>query len=162
MSHFSPKSLMFYGTMIGSVLIFFNVVTNYGEKNLKAPSLLGGSYPINSENLPQCFAKNPVKLTIDQSGLYLFGKLTGYSQIGDKKKEIVIPLDGMIHQDHFSLTGKLNSLEYCPEFADQKLSIEAQKKDKTILGSLSWNNEQSKLNFVATLEPKKTEAGMSH
>ncbi|GBF81845.1 hypothetical protein AsFPU1_3266 [Aphanothece sacrum FPU1] len=153
---------MFYGTMIGSVLIFFNVVSNYGEKNLKAPSLLGGSYPIESNNLPQCFAKNQVKLTIDQSGLYLFGKLTGYSQIGDKKKEIVIPLDGMLNQDHFSLTGKFKGQQDCSELANKTLKIEAEKKDKTIFGSLSWDNSQSKLTFMATLEPKKTEAGINH
>lgn len=36
-SHFSPKSLLFYGTMIGSVAILFRVVSGYGEANLKAP-----------------------------------------------------------------------------------------------------------------------------
>lgn len=75
MSHFSLKSLTFYGVAIGSVVVLFKVVSAYGEANLKAPPPVGGVYRISAENLPGCLKSNTLVLNIQQSGTYLFGSL---------------------------------------------------------------------------------------
>lgn len=74
MNHFSPKSLLFYGTMIGGVVILFRGVTGYGEQNLKVPPNLSGQY-ISETPLPGCGENTRFALSIQQSGIYLYGAL---------------------------------------------------------------------------------------
>lgn len=87
--------------------------------------------------MPQCFSKNEISLTIEQSGIYLFGRLTG-SQDQSEAEELEIPLDGMIRQEQFSLEGKTSSLPQCPEIANGTLTIEGQYREKKIFGDLIW------------------------
>lgn len=76
MSHFNLKTLSFYGAMIGSVLVLFNIVSNYGENTLKAPVKIAGNYLLESSNLPDCLKSKKLNLTIEQSGIYLAGELS--------------------------------------------------------------------------------------
>ncbi len=79
MSHFNLKTLSFYGAMIGSVLVLFNIVSNYGENTLKAPVKIAGNYPLEllkNPNLPDCLKSKKLNLTIEQSGIYLAGELS--------------------------------------------------------------------------------------
>ncbi|ACK67779.1 conserved hypothetical protein [Rippkaea orientalis PCC 8801] len=169
MSHFNTKSLIFYGTMIGSVLIFFKVVSAYGETQLKAPTKMGGTYPIVAKTLPQCLSSDQVQLTINQSGIYLFGQLTLSSANSPEAKATIIPLDGLMHKNHFSLSGHFKIAQNCPELAGQKLVIEGeklikegQKKAQVIAGSLAWGNSSPVSNFVATANPVKTDNNHHH
>ncbi|MDX2213109.1 MAG: hypothetical protein SFY66_07455 [Oculatellaceae cyanobacterium bins.114] len=74
-SHFQPKSLLFYGTMIGSVTILFRFTSAYGETHLKAPPNINGHYLI-SEPLAGCSESDRLMLVIQQSGVYINGTLT--------------------------------------------------------------------------------------
>ena len=116
MSHFNLKSLTFYGVMIGSVLVLFNIVSVYGESSLKAPPNIAGNYLLENLNLPDCLKSEKLSLTIAQSGIYLTGRLTTESQ--------TIKLNGLLENittesvttrsRPFSLMGKTNKLGNCP------------------------------------------------
>ena len=79
-SHFNFKSLTFYGVAIGFVLILFNLVTRYGEANLKAPARIDGRYRLSIAQLPDCLKSADPVLTIQQSGIYLNGFLLTCAQ----------------------------------------------------------------------------------
>ena len=70
MKSLSPKSLLFYGGTIVSVMILFSITTSYGETYLKAATPIAGSYTLTTEN---CLDKAVLKL--DQSGRYLTAAL---------------------------------------------------------------------------------------
>lgn len=108
-SHFSPKSLLFYGTMIGSVAILFRVVSWYGEKNLTAPPNVAGQY-ISEQSLPGCPESTRLALTIQQSGVYLYGALRlvessqASAQLSPSSVKEDLTLRGLLEQQ-VSLTG---------------------------------------------------------
>ncbi|MBD2460373.1 hypothetical protein H6G89_04885 [Oscillatoria sp. FACHB-1407] len=94
-SHFQPKSLLFYGVMIGSVTILFRLTSAYGERHLKAPPNVNGHYLIN-EPLVGCpegdypkgeTASHRLVLVIQQSGVYLNGTLTLVEAESDTSQE---------------------------------------------------------------------------
>ncbi len=74
-THFTPKSLAFYGVAIVAVVTLFSIVSAYGEANLKAPPRIDGSYEIADTELPKCLSSKPLTLLIQQSGIYLAGSL---------------------------------------------------------------------------------------
>lgn len=116
-SHLSPKSLLFYGTMIGSVVILFRAVSWYGEKNLMAPPNVAGQY-ISEQSLPGCPESTQLALTIQQSGVYLHGALRlvesseeSASQSSSVKEYLT--LRGVLEQQNISLTGSALLPETC-------------------------------------------------
>lgn len=75
MNVFSGKSIGVYALAIGSAVGFFNLVTSYGEANIKAPQAIAGNYPIVAENLPGCLQRKALLFNIQQSGIYLNANL---------------------------------------------------------------------------------------
>lgn len=75
MNVFSAKSIGLYALAIGSAIGFFNLVTSYGEANIKAPQAIAGIYPIVAENLPGCLQRKALLFNIQQSGIYLNANL---------------------------------------------------------------------------------------
>jgi hypothetical protein len=75
MNVFSAKSIGLYSLAIGSAIGFFNLVTSYGEANIKAPPPMAGIYPIVAENLPGCLHRQALSFNIQQSGIYLNANL---------------------------------------------------------------------------------------
>ncbi len=75
MNVFSAKSIGLYSLAIGSAIGFFNLVTSYGEANVKAPPPMAGIYPIVAENLPGCLQHQALSFNIQQSGIYLNANL---------------------------------------------------------------------------------------
>jgi hypothetical protein len=76
MNVFSAKSIGLYALAIASAIGFFNLVTSYGEANIKAPKPMAGTYEIVSENLPGCLQHKTLLFNIKQSGIYLNANLT--------------------------------------------------------------------------------------
>lgn len=150
MSHFSPKSLAFYGIAIGSVLTLFNVVTAYGNANLKAPPPIDGLYRLNSQNLPNCFESAPV-LMIRQSGVYLHGELltkadpTSLKKLGDKNLSLV----GRWQNQSVNLSGPVSQFEACK---GAKVTLTASWQDNTLSGQLSLSSTPQTANFTAKRE----------
>jgi hypothetical protein len=168
MNHFSPKSLAFYGTMIGSVLVLFNIVSAYGEANLKAPPKVSGNYQLMSSDLPDCLRSENLTLAIEQSGRYIAGELSlspqtiatpenaspGVESSPEKKgtKENIV-LSGLMLSQPFTLSGKTALLGPCPAATSlEEIHLQLQFQDKNLSGQLHWSNIA--VNFTAQkLEP---------
>jgi len=163
MGHFNLKSLTFYGVMIGSVLVLFNIVSVYGESSLKAPPNISGNYLLESQNLPDCLKSEKLSLAIAQSGIYLTGRLTTQTQ--------TIKLNGLLgniitekvstRSQPFSLVGKTDKLGNCPQSAGNaspEIQLQSQFQNKTLVGQMQWSN--LKLNFTGTHQnlPDKEES----
>lgn len=73
--HFSPRSILFYGCAIASVVTLFSMTTSYGEKHLQAPRRIDGRYRLSMSAPSECFAAKPVTLLLQQSGVFLTGSL---------------------------------------------------------------------------------------
>ncbi|NJO39462.1 MAG: hypothetical protein HC769_09050 [Cyanobacteria bacterium CRU_2_1] len=99
--HFKPKSLLFYGTMITTVVILFRITSAYGEANLKAPPNLNGRY-ISTEAPPGCPASTRLTLDMQQSGIYVNGIL----RLEDSSSELTTSSREMSAQERPTLTGQ--------------------------------------------------------
>jgi hypothetical protein len=171
MGHFNLKTLTFYGVMIGSVLVLFNIVTTYGENSLKAPVNISGKYLLESPDLPDCLKSEKLVLAIAQSGLYLTGELslashktdhnTDHNKVDDKTNNKAIKLNGMLVASNnpnqaprqslpFSLTGQTKQLGNCSppqESSAQKIELQSQFQlpDKNLVGQMRWSSLDFKL-----------------
>ena len=104
MSHFNFKSLAFYGATIAFVVVLFEVVTAYGEKNIKAPVAIDGSYPLSfTPNSPTCLKSTPLVLNIKQSGTYLNASLSPKSA-----NNSALTTSSPAAAKQISLTGRMN------------------------------------------------------
>lgn len=154
-SHFNLKSLIFYGIAIGSVFILFKVVSAYGENNLKAPHSIAGEYRlVETQNFSNCL-KNLETLKIEQSGIYLLGKLSS------NNREIV--LDGKLNGEQILLTTKTEQVAQCQAKDSLNLfTIKGKAKDKIFAGKIIWNSVLPETNFTAKLEESPTQQPESH
>jgi hypothetical protein len=75
MKIFSIKSIGLYSLAIGSAIAFFQLVTSYGEANVKAPISVSGSYLISGQDLPGCLHNKALLFKLQQSGIYLNANL---------------------------------------------------------------------------------------
>lgn len=152
--HFHPKTLLFYGTMIGSVLILFRITSAYGEKHLKAPPNINGRY-ISTQAPPGCPDSTRLALTILQSGVFLHGAVH-VEATGTETNATAAPdkptLNGRWEQSQIALSGPTNAFANCTTHtaADGAVNIQGQINsaapdtpasltgDLTIAGSPPW------------------------
>ncbi|WP_013321842.1 hypothetical protein [Gloeothece verrucosa] len=158
MSHFSAKSLTFYGVAITTVVILFKVVSAYGETNLKAPPSLDGLYPLETESLPACFKSQGLNLMIQQSGIYLRGQIL--PQSSEKSPETLAEetpfLNGKWNNQQIDLSGSLSQF---PECKAEAVTLQASLQNKTLTGQLNLDNNQEVVKFTAQkqeVEKKET------
>jgi len=160
MSHFSAKSLTFYGVAISSVLILFKVVSAYGETNLNAAPEIGGIYQIAlSQNLPDCLAEQKVNLTVEQSGIYLFGNLAGQSGGANEKNKIEFPLSGDFKNQEIIMSGKGN-LANCD--SELQLTIQGHREKDNLIGKIKDNSSGSEGTFIAHYQEVKSDSSEEH
>jgi hypothetical protein len=168
-NHLNVKTLSFYGIMIGSVVMLFKVVSAYGESNLKAPPNISGTYSITSENLPECLKSKDLDLTIEQSGIYLFGNLTPSTD--DKKinknEHLKINLEGKMKEGKISLSGKTKNSNICPQLVKNHesdiLTMNISPKNKDIVvGDIVWNSIPEATNFTAELQNTEDKESEKH
>lgn len=123
MSHFNLKSLIFYGVAIASVLALFEVVTAYGESNLKAPTAIDGRYRL-SYTQPNCGKANALVLVIQQSGIYLNGSLlpalADDQQLRSAEKRPT--LAGQMYNQQISLAGTVPTSILCNNISETTAS----------------------------------------
>ena len=159
MSHFSAKSLTFYGVAITSVLVLFKVVSAYGETNLKAASDIGGTYKITrSQNFPDCLAEQKLNLTVEQSGIYLFGHLALQSE-SNKENKTEFPLSGDFKNEEIIMSGKGN-LANCD--SELQLAIEAHREKDNLIGKIKDNSSGSEGIFTAHYQEVKSDSSEEH
>ncbi|MBW4574760.1 MAG: hypothetical protein KME08_05690 [Aphanothece sp. CMT-3BRIN-NPC111] len=167
MSHFSPKSLAFYGVAIGSVVVLFNVVSAYGESKLKAPPAIDGDYRISAQNLPGCLKADELILTVQQSGQYLSGYLLPADK-GDQKHttaEEKPSLSGLWQNQQLNLSGSVPHLKSCNNSAAQteasgspSVNIEGRVQEKNLEGNIALSSVPGEVKFTAQQEaPVKQE-----
>ncbi|MDJ0736227.1 MAG: hypothetical protein QNJ47_19550 [Nostocaceae cyanobacterium] len=116
MKNLKIKFLALYGVSICSVVILFQVVTGYGERNLKAPPAIKGHYRLEfTEKLPNCDTMDTLILNIQQSGIYLHGILL--PEETDTKvsatRKTKPSLTGKLSSEELSLSGKVPKTTLC-------------------------------------------------
>ena len=85
MKTFSVKLIGLYGLAIGSAVVFFQLVTSYGEANLKAPTAVTGNYLITLKQLNSCLGRKSLLMNLKQSGIYLNASLTAIEESDNTK-----------------------------------------------------------------------------
>lgn len=156
MNHFNPKSLVFYGTAIGSVVVLFTVVTAYGNANLKAPEKIEGDYPLKARNWPSCIKANSPVLKLTQSGIYLTGSFfeDGTAEVATSSEEKP-SLTGQFQGKELSLAGSVPHTS-CPE--NTKVAINGSMDQSTLRGQLNFNSDPS-VEFTAQRKEEVPEEG---
>nr|WP_166482618.1 hypothetical protein [Scytonema sp. UIC 10036] len=164
MHHFNLKSLVFYGTAIGSVLLLFKVVTAYGESNLKPPPTLNSRYRlVLNDNLQICKQLDPIVLNIQQSGIYLNGsvELASLNTKMSAANKTTSSLTGKLNHQQLSLSGKVPRTVLChiPNAITQQspslslVKIDAQlTPQQDLAGTLSMDGTSEAINLTATPE----------
>lgn len=162
MSHFSLKSLTFYGVAIGSVVVLFKVVSAYGEANLKAPPPVGGTYRISAANLPGCLKSNTLVLNIQQSGTYLFGSLLPAKT--DVKTATIAAekptLTGRLSDQHLNISGLVPWVKSCNNSDGQadalgdalKVGVQGIVNGETLSGQIRLSSTPAPTEFTAQRE----------
>jgi hypothetical protein len=130
MTLFSAKSIGLYSLAIGSAIGFFNIVTSYGEANIKAPLLVAGNYLITSPNLPACFQQKQLVLKVQQSGMYLNASIATASQTSGADREDRPTFSGRLHDLQLDLNGQMPA-DICPQGSQLKISSKISKVRST-------------------------------
>jgi hypothetical protein len=158
MSHFSVKTLSFYGIAIGSVLLLFKTVSAYGETKLKAPPHIDGSYQFTqAENLPSCLQGQKLQLNVDQSGIYLFGNLALQPKSGEQNL-VEIPFNGNFKDNLLVMSGK-GEFPGCD--SQIQLTIQGQPDSHNLVGQVKDDLAKTEGNFVAQYQKPASESSES-
>ena len=165
MSHFNFKSLAFYGGAIALVVVLFEVVTRYGETNLKAPTAIEGRYPLLFAQ-PDCLKSNPLVLTIQQSGSYLNASLSAKNTNGKEAtpaKERPT-LSGRLSNQGLSISGD-SKAKICNNAVSQagttpqdnhpsQVNIQGRVEGKNLEGKMTVSSIPGEIGFTAQREPR--------
>jgi hypothetical protein len=162
-SHFNLKTLSFYGVAIGSVVILFNVVSAYGEANIKAPPVINGNYRLKAKNLPECVNSEDLILNIQQSGIYLNGSLlpanndSHVQTIAEEKPS----LNGQLQKNKVQLLGSAPFLNNCN---NPTVQMQGTVNGNKLQGNFTLSPNSEKIEFIAekAQETKQTEAQQKH
>lgn len=160
-NHFSPRSIAFYGCAIGTVTVLFSVVSAYGEANLKAPTYIGGRYPITSPALPGCLQNQSLVLLVEQSGVFLTGSLVAVNatetvaRIAEERPS----LTGRWDNQTMVLQGKTPYLPNCAV----PISLEGNFDGKALQGKIRLNPSSGDFPFTAARAvPQETQPEGGH
>lgn len=153
-SHFSLKSLAFYGLAITSVLTLFSLTTAYGDANLKAPHKIDGRYAINTQLGLSCLAGKPMVLMLQQSGIYLTGSLL----LPDAPEQTV-----EMAAERPTLTGRWDdvkirmdgSLAYIPGCQEEQVTLEGSIAQEVLNGTMRFSSTATSPKFTAQRQAKQ-------
>ena len=162
-SHFNLKTLSFYGITIGAVVILFNVVSAYGEANIKAPPAINGNYRLKAKNLPECVNSQDLILNIQQSGIYLNGSLLPANNNSQAQTlaEEKPSLNGQWQNQKLQLSGSAPFLNNCN---NPSVQMQGTVEGKNLQGNFTLSPNTRKIEFIAekAQETKQTEAQQKH
>jgi hypothetical protein len=159
MSHFNLKSLAFYGTAIGSVVILFNVVTVYGENNLKAPPSISGRYRLQSDKLSKCPQLGTSILNVRQSGIYVNGSLSPATKLDSAEEKL--SLVGKFQPPELNLSGSVSGALVCQSSENQVKIKVSYEKDK-LNGQINFDSTQEVIHFTAQREVEEQQKKPEH
>jgi hypothetical protein len=170
MNVFSAKSIVIYSLAIGSAIVFFNLVTNYGEANSKAPISVSGNYLITAPDLPGCLQNKALFFDIQQSGIYLNATLNitasntpdllvPKERSPDTPKNLRPTFSGRLRDRQLELSGTLPTAN-CPTPSQLRINGSVAKATQTNGGQLQgqlWltnrdRPETAPVKFTANLQ----------
>ncbi|MFB8787659.1 MAG: hypothetical protein U7123_02105 [Potamolinea sp.] len=160
MSHFTLRSLAFYGAAIGSVVTLFSFVSAYGNANLKAPPAIDGHYRLNAEKLPGCLQTEELELIIQQSGEYLNAALLPEGTIDKKAIPRKLLLAGKLQNQQLSLSGPIPQLTSCGK--KSLVQITGKMQAKNLAGTITLNSLPKPTQFIAQKEPDVRKSENKH
>jgi hypothetical protein len=172
MNIFSTKSIGLYALAIGGAIVFFNLVTSYGEANIKAPISVAGSYLIAAPDLPDCLQNKSLLFNIQQSGVYLNanlnildGKNTDILKIQQRSpatssNNLRPTFSGRLREQKLELSGTLPN-STCPNPSQLRISGSIAKDTPSNRGQLQgqlWLTQRDRpeaapVKFTATIQP---------
>lgn len=172
MNLFSAKSIGLYSLAIASAIVFFKVVTSYGEANIKAPISIAGDYLITAQNLPNCFQKQPLFLRLQQSGIYLNASLVKVRDIASRPTfsgRLSVRATSPLRQ--LNLSGLLPT-SICPQSSQLRLAASVSKSGANngdianVMRGQLWLNSSdvapaSPVEFTGTFE-RQVQSSPSH
>lgn len=161
MSHFSSKSLTLYGVAITTVVVVFNIVSAYGESNLKAPPAIKGLYRLETGNLPACLQADGLVLMLEQSGIYLRGQILPQSAVNSPESlgEETPSLNGQWNNQQINLSGSLSQFKDCQK---EQVSLKASWQNKTLTGQLNFKILNEVVKFTGQQEQVKKTSTQTH
>ena len=159
-SHFTLKSLSFYGGTIAFVVILFSMVTAYGEANLKAPQKIDGRYQIPAQALPGCLKSEQLILLVQQSGIYLTGSLlTADTADTLGKRATERPsMTGNWENQRLTLHGNASYLPKC----QGEVRMQGTIAQQTLNGTLNFSAAPGDMPFTAKLEVPQLQPAHGH
>jgi hypothetical protein len=164
MSHFSAKTLSFYGIAIGSVLLLFKTVSAYGETKLNAPPHIDGSYQfLQTENLPTCLQDKQLKLEVEQSGVYLFGNLEVAPSHAVQPKSalgelVEIPFSGNFQDNQIIMSGT-GKVANCN--SPVQLTVMGKQEQENLVGQIKDDVATTEGAFVAKFQKSELSSSES-
>jgi hypothetical protein len=151
MQIFTAKSIGIYSLAIGGSIVFFQLVTGYGEANSKAPIAITGTYLITAQNLPGCLYQKKLALNLLQSGIYLNASLVKNQPKTTTSSNSYPTLSGKLKARQLNLSGLLPP-EICPQPSRLQITGSIQgDRDRRLQGQLWIAGKSSE--FTATLQP---------
>jgi hypothetical protein len=121
MNVFSVRSIGLYILAIGGAIGFFNVVTSYGETNIKAPIAVTGNYLITATNLPTCLQHKQLLIKLQQSGIYLNASVIDERQALKTSQDSLPTFSGRLNVRQFNLIGLLPTT-ICAQLSHLKIT----------------------------------------
>ena len=152
MNLFSAKSIGLYILAIGSAIGFFQIVTSYGEANIKAPIAVAGNYLITAPSLPGCLRDKQLFLRVQQSGIYLNASLTSDRQDLTSRPT----LSGRLNVRQLDVSGMLPATLCSTSQLRLAGSIDSTVTNPRLQGQLwlnSPNTNPTPVDFTGTLQP---------
>jgi hypothetical protein len=138
---FSIKSIGLYSLAIGSSIVFFHLVTSYGEAHLQAPPAVAGVYTIaDSQKLPDCLRHPQLALDLQQSGVYLTAHLTTDSTNPPNPNTNRPILSGRFRERQLQLDGLIPT-KICPQLSSIHITGTI-APDRRLQGRLSLSEER--------------------
>lgn len=160
MQIFTAKSIGIYSLAIGGSIVFFQLVTGYGEAHSKAPIAITGTYLITAQNLPSCLYQQNLALNLLQSGIYLNASLVKNQPKTTTSSNSYPTLSGKLKDRQLNLSGLLPP-QICPQPSRLQITGSIQgDRDRRLQGQLWIAGKSGKLSpadrsieFTATLQP---------
>jgi hypothetical protein len=160
MQIFSAKSIGIYSLVIAGSIAFFQLVTGYGEANIKAPIAIVGNYLINTQKLPGCLDRQKLALNLLQSGVYINASLVNSQPKITTSLDSYPTLSGKLKDRQFNLSGQLPTI-ICTQRSNVRITGSVQgDRNRKLQGKIWLTGKKGEslsadrsIEFTATLQP---------
>ncbi len=160
MQIFSAKSIGIYSLVIAGSIAFFQLVTGYGEANIKAPIAIVGNYLINTQKLPGCLDRQKLALNLRQSGIYINASFVNSQPKTTTSLDSYPTLSGKLKDRQLNLSGQLPTT-VCPQRSNVQITSLVQgDRNRKLQGKIWLTGKKGEspsrdrsTEFTATLQP---------